>query len=464
MINIIIMFILYLGVGIPLYWLLSNKQENWQKCIGESFFVGVFIVIIFLNIMQLLEMKVNMTIIFYVILILSLLSISIYLYKNYVAIKKLSYVGFTYKSQIFYAVALMLILVHMYYIISQNQALPLTPWDSWYGWIAKAKIWFYHSINEPLIERGNWLLSVSQFTSPTTHYPDGLSLLYVFNAGFFGWHETHLNGLYPAMFIAFLFAFYGNIKLLTKSTNYAWLALVLLVTIPFINVHVTLAGYADIWVAVYLTLSLFSLQHFLSQPRITGLLLAILFMFAMILFKLESWVWLSIFVLVFMLSLVSKIKRKWTYLAILSATIIWYLNNGFSITFGFGELIIKPDLLKIPALGSYSLAFTNTTVAWLEALFFSNNWHLLWYSIPLVVVLFLKTKDKSLLILPCLYLVCSTIFLYVLFYLTYASVFANDFTSSNRVVLHIVPVYIYFLIQVMYQYRLQKSGSLSQLT
>ncbi|MCB1604796.1 MAG: hypothetical protein KDI59_09120, partial [Xanthomonadales bacterium] len=54
-----------------------------------------------------------------------------------------------------------------------------------------------------------------------------------------------------------------------------------------------------------------------------------------------------------------------------------------------------------------------------------------------------------------LLLVLSTIFLFVLFYMTQASVFANDFTSSNRVILQILPIYIYFIAIIISEYSKQ---------
>ena len=306
--------------------------------------------------------------------------------------------------------------MHVYYIIEQNQTLPLTPWDAWNGWIAKAKIWYYHGLVEVLVDRSNWLLSDENFTNPTAHYPDALPLLYVFNSGFYGWNETALNAIYPAMFIAFLLAFYGNIKLFTNR-NYALIAVFILSSIPFVNVHVTLAGYADIWIAALLAISLFNAQHFLSHPSISGFVTVLIFIFLTVMFKLESWIWLSIFIMVLLLCLMNKARRKWVYLLLFSLSVIWYLFGGFSLDLPFGEVILSPNLIKIPALGTYTLSFVDTTSAWLEALFFSKNWNLLWYSIPFVLFLYFKIKNKELIVLPDLYIMFTVFFIYVLFYI-----------------------------------------------
>jgi hypothetical protein len=470
MINVFFLFGLYCGFGSLFYRFLIKRDENnnWQRATGESFFMGVFVLVLINNTLQYFAIPIAQTWLFNIVLIITIITI---LFGSYRLLKTDSgsmlfstgtSVG-QLKSNLlkmlmsnkYHFLLSVVILVHLYYIISQNQSLPLTPWDSWYGWIAKAKIWFYHGLDELLVNRPQWLLADSKFTNSTAHYPDALPLLYVFNSGFFGWDETALNGIYPAMFVALLLAFYGHIKLLINK-NYALLAVVILSTIPFINTHVILAGYADIWVAAYLVLCVFNIQHFLNKPRAKDLLLTTVFMISMLMFKLESWVWLSIFILVMALTLVNKRKRHWAYLALLLALVVWYVLHGFGFNTTFGQVEISPHMIKIPAFGVYELAFVNTTSAWIEALFYSNNWNLLWYSIPFVVWLYWKNSNKDLILFPALFLVFTLFFLYILFYMTYASIFANDFTSSNRIVLHIVPLYVYFSTQLVYIHRQQK--------
>jgi len=450
---------LYMGCGLLFHHAIRQdvRAFNWQKLIGESFFIGVFFIVVMNNTIQFFGFVIAQSILFNIIAVLAIGSIIYYLYQWKLGGLPKFKLDLVLPFNKYLTLVSIIIFLHLYYIIEQNQSLPLTPWDAWNGWIAKAKIWYYHGLVEVLVDRANWLLSEESFTNPTAHYPDALPLLYVFNAGFYGWNETALNAIYPAMFIALLLAFYGNIKLFSNS-NHALMAVFILSSIPFVNVHVTLAGYADIWIAALLAISLFNAQHFLSQPSVSRFIIVLIFISLTVMFKLESWIWLSIFIVVLLLCLMNESKRKWIYLILFSLSVIWYLFGGFSLDFPFGEVILSPNLIKIPALGTYSLSFADTTSAWIEALFFSKNWNLLWYSIPFVLFLYFKTKNKELIVLPALYLLFTVFFIYVLFYMTYASIFANDFTSSNRIVLHIVPLYIYFVIQVSYQFQTQRGG------
>ncbi len=451
MINIITLFIIYCGCGVLFTGNRNNSQINhpWQRTVGESFFIGVFVIVLGCNLLQLLQLDLSpqWIAVFYVVFAIAALIYTIYQNRTSFQVQ----LSTMKKPSVYALLAITIVALHFYYIVQQNQSLPLTPWDAWNGWIAKAKIWYYHGINESLVNRVNWLVTDGNFTNPTAHYPDALPLLYVFNSGLFGWQETALNAIYPAMYVAFMLAFFGHLKQLTDDF-FALIAVVILATVPFINVHFALSGYADIWVAAILVLILLNAQHFLSQPSIFVCFKIIALLLTLVMFKLESWVWLSIFVLTFGLCMVNPVKRKWLYLLAVVISIVWYLFDGFSVNMPFGELVIAPNLIKIPALGSYGLAFVNTTSAWLEALFLSKNWHFLWYTIPFVMVACLRVSNKNSVVLPGLYLLFTVFFLYVLFYMTYASVFANDFTSSNRIVLHIVPSYVYFVIHVAYQY------------
>ena len=457
MINVTFLFIMYIGFGIFFQIIFQNTKKtlSWQKFIGESFFIGVFFIILISNIIQLFGLPIPMNVLFYIVLSIAIASLVYYLFSLKDTLINIKNYTFNIKSNIFSFLIIIIILLHIYYIISQNQALPLTPWDAWFGWVAKAKIWYYHGIDEILVQRPQWLLSSTNFTNPTAHYPDALPLIYVFNSGLFGWNETALNAIYPSMFIAFLLAFYGNIKLSTNKL-YALIAVFSLITIPFVNVHVTLAGYADIWVASFLMLSIFYTQALVIKPNIINLIYLIIFLVTMVMFKLESWVWLNIFIIVLTLNFIAKPKRKWMYMSLIVFAVVWYIVDGFNINSPFGEVILTPHLIKIPALGTYVLSFVNTTSAWLEALFYSHNWNLLWYSTPFALFFYFKSNNNQLTTVPAMYLIFTVIFLYVLFYMTYASIFVSDFTSSNRIVLHIVPLFIYFVTQVTFQYMSQK--------
>ena len=74
------------------------------------------------------------------------------------------------------------------------------------------------------------------------------------------------------------------------------------------------------------------------------------------------------------------------------------------------------------------------------SLFTLPNWHLLWYVVPVLLVLRRRRfRDDRAARLLGLMLLIDFAFLFVLFFFTTASAWAQDFTSANRLILQLVP-------------------------
>lgn len=445
--DIILIFILFTGLGLPVVKKLS-ESGNWQKRIGESFFIGIIVVVCLMNLMQILNIDFSISMLFYIILVISVLFWIVFFYKSAGNIKQLDFsASFLMNNKITATITLVIIL-HFIFIVIQNSSLPLTSWDSWTGWVAKAKIWYFYGLNETLLSESEWLSNKQGMTSLITHYPDGLSLLYLFNSGGLGWDETRLNAVYPALYIAFLLAFYGNIKSLSDSSLVASFAALIFATIPLVGTHIVLAGYADIWVSAFLFLALVHLQFYSQSAFKKDIYLFIFFALGMISFKQEGLIWLLFMFPVFFLLRLSS-SRVLIIMTLISLTLLlWYFTGGFSI----GNFVFRPDRIAIPGIGDFHFSFLNTTGEWLESLFLSRNWNILWYSLPVTLALFARIRHKPVLLFSATYLIFSLLFLLVLFYFSYANKFASNFTSLNRLILHIVPVYIYFMVLTFYQY------------
>ena len=448
------LFMVFTGIGLFLTRPFKNSDCNWQKLIGESFFIGIFVIVLINNILQFFNLNLSQIYFFYSSILFSAIIVILNLYQVFInpseKIRTLNLKNFN-RSHIF---VLILIVVHLYFLIQQNKLLPLTPWDSWSAWVAKSKIWHVFGIDQVIVSLPKWFEIAGSMTNQTAHYPDGLSLLYLFNTGFFGWNESALNSIYPAMFIALLLMFYGNIKLLINE-KYAQVCLVVLATLPFVNTHIVLAGYADIWIATFLVIVLFNLQLYILKKEKSSLLIACVFLLLMLMFKQEAIVWTIVLAVAAILSIMSHSRRRATYFTLFFMIIIWYFIDGINFDLSVGKFVLTPSLIVIPGLGEFSLTFVNSMPAWIEAMFYSKNWHLLWYFLPIMIYLSFKLRGNNLLILPSLFLFFAFLFLFVLFNMTYASKFAISFTSLNRIILHVVPVYIYFIAQLVFQYQIQ---------
>jgi hypothetical protein len=182
--------------------------------------------------------------------------------------------------------------------------------------------------------------------------------------------------------------------------------------------------------------------RWLAQGNRGQCLLAIFFALCLPMIKLEGAVWLLLLVAVMLLGRLSR-RWRWMVLAVLVATAaIGIAFGGIRLPiFGLGWIDVAWGRVTIPALGELDLYWRPVGAAMLSGLLTLPNWHLLWYLAPLVVVLRWRVfaTDRSARSLGALLVGC-TLFLFILFFFTDASAWAENYTSANRLVLHIVPV------------------------
>lgn len=444
--------ILFTGLGLLLFKLVDRKDKA-IVFFSESFFAGVVIAIIVMNLAQFFSITQPQKYSAYLLLFLSVFGWIYYLFKEKSNINLNSIKDFV-SFEWYQWFVLIVLLFHFVLIVIHNQALPITPWDAWVSWIAKAKTWFYYGINEPLVSRADWIVSEQKLTSQVFHYPDGLPLLYVMNSVFFGWNENQLAALYPAMFISLLFLFGGYVYKFTENKKITYFSLLLLGTLPFVNMHVLLAGYADIWVAIYLFLVVVLVHEFINNKSNSdrGLGFILFYCLGLVLFKLESWIWLMIILMTMSFCLLGFRNKIYLLASLLLLFILWFAVGGFAFDTSYGIIELSPNALHLPSLGRYRFEFVNTSAALAESLFLSSNWHLLFYLLIVCLGLIYNLPNKNKLMVTGTFLSFATLFIIGLFYFTLASVWANDFTSSNRIVLQIILVIVFFITLVLNQF------------
>ncbi|MET0229817.1 MAG: hypothetical protein ABW186_02680, partial [Rhodanobacteraceae bacterium] len=160
------------------------------------------------------------------------------------------------------AAALLLAWIALRFASIGEEALlhPVFPWDAWSAWSTKPKAWFYLGHAEPYVSMTEWLARSQDplRTQAAWRYPELLAWIEVwFASGASAWNEPLVDFAWCGALAAFAFAAYGYWR---ANRLAPWLALALvyaLVSLPLVDAHVALAGYADLWLA--LTLGLVSL-------------------------------------------------------------------------------------------------------------------------------------------------------------------------------------------------------------
>jgi hypothetical protein len=321
---------------------------------------------------------------------------------------------------------------------------PTFPWDAWSAWAVKPKAWFLLDHFVPYVPMQQWLAQpdAALRTSAIWDYPELLAWIEIWFASAAGsWNEPLINLVWTGVLGAIGLASYGQWRAIGLSSCLALTLVYGLLSLPLLGAHSALAGYADIWLAATFGLAVLAWLRWIRRREPGQLLLAIVFAFCMPLIKLEGAVWLFVFSAVFVLSLLPR-RWRWPIAAgALALAIGGVAFGGFLFPMlGLGWVRVTWGQVVIPALGALDLHWRPVGSAMLSGLLTLPNWHLLWYLAPVVVLLRWRVFliDRAARALGALLGYCA-VFLFVLFFFTEASAWAENYTSANRLILHIVP-------------------------
>ncbi|ANB19173.1 hypothetical protein [Dokdonella koreensis] len=321
---------------------------------------------------------------------------------------------------------------------------PTFPWDAWAAWQVKPKTWFLSGTALPFVAPGDWLMADGESlrTVSSWRYPDFLTWMQLwFASAAGGWIEPKINLAWCGALAALALAAYGQWRAIGLR---AWLALVLvwgLVSLPLVDAHVALAGYADLWLMALFGLVVFAALRWVRTGAVEQGGLALGLLACLPLVKLEGAVWAMALLAV---GLWSRMPPRWRWglaaVVVVSLAIV-VVAGGVSLPVpGLGWARIEWGRIQLQPFGTIDLYWRPVGEVVLGSLFSLPNWHLLWYALP-VLVLWRRDafgRDPAAAwagraLLGCLLL------LFGLFFFTDASSWAVDYTSANRLVMQVVP-------------------------
>ena len=333
---------------------------------------------------------------------------------------------------------------------------PLYPWDAWTTWAVRPRVWAEWQQWVPFVGPKQWLAnpSASVYTIYAWTYPYTVPLLSLWSALAYGsWNETATNLPWLGAVLALSLGFYGQARLWGVTPLIALIFTWLLLSLPLLDTHVALAGYADLWLATVFGLAMIAcLQWVRDGDRRQGVL-ALLLALACPTIKLEGTVWLLLFLPVL---LVARLQKKWL-LALTGLMLIlvgaWWLAGGveFSIP-GLGAFRLTPTLIEVPYLGRFALGYRGSwNPVWMNFLVLAN-WHLLGYLLLLTLgvagISAFKYGTRRWQAAGLVFVGSSLFALFVLFFLTDAQLWAEQYTSINRVFLEFVPAFLFWILTV----------------
>ena len=334
--------------------------------------------------------------------------------------------------------------------------LPVIGWDAWSGWVAKAKIWQEHGLHTAIVPVSDWLAAGSagagQFSSHMWHYPDAVGLLYAVLALIAPTHVLEQSGaavLWPLCGVMLAAGMFGYFQFCWGQSrpDGKWLAMApgfLLLLTPLWLQHMLLPGYADLLLACFAWYAAICYLLWRSGAERGFWRASILFLAALPLIKLMGWLLL----ILFGIAHVTSQPRYYRLLTVIAVSVIaagialWFFMP-LELATPFGQIKLDRKQWTLPGYGRVQFGWFFPNQAWIEGLFFSRNWLLLWFGMPVALWLGLQrsfrlTTDRFL----CVLILGFLMLIFFMYGLTSFSQFASAFTSSNRVLMHIYPLYL----------------------
>ena len=311
---------------------------------------------------------------------------------------------------------------------------PLYAWDSWTQWGTKARVWFELRTMAPFVTASEWLQATgpSVYFDAAPHYPATVPLLQVWSAILLGrWEDTLVNLPWWLTGVAFAFAIYGYLAREGFEPVMALVGTWLVLSLPILEVHIALAGYADLAMSTYLTLAaLWSLRSVRTR-RWGDAAIAVLLLAACVVIKNPGKVWVAILVPSIVIAMLPRQGiRIATALFIIAICAMLVLARA------------EPTILGY----RLHLDFEMPWRALFEAYFAFGNWNLLWYGVIAVAVL-ARRHLLSREVAPYTAMVAAgLIFLLFGFAFTNARVWVEDQSTVNRATLHLAPLIIVWML------------------
>ena len=171
---------------------------------------------------------------------------------------------------------------------------PLYPWDATMHWATKARVWFEYRSMLPFVPHPVWLEMGGEgvFTDRHPHYPAMIPLLQVWmNLALGEWNTSLMNLPWLLCLLGLGLAFYGQLRLAGATVVNATAFSYLLLSMPLINSHVALAGYADLFLGAAYCGALMALHNWMRRREAWLAVLALLFAALCPLIKNEGLFW-----------------------------------------------------------------------------------------------------------------------------------------------------------------------------
>lgn len=338
------------------------------------------------------------------------------------------------------ALAWLLLIAAALSVVVNAWSMPTLAWDAWNAWFAKAKAWYHVGRFLPVLELGVWMQSApgEALTAIGAPYPESIPRWVAALAHLHGgWSDAVAAAAWPLLWASAGALLAAEVMRRGGGARLATCAAALLLSLPMMMTHASLAGYHDLWLGVTVLLAYLLGERWLGERRWSLLVGFALTLLLMLTVKTEGAVYALLLVVALMFGALSR-RMRWALTGGGLVLLAIGLGHGIAVSLPLlGELRFDRGGFQLPLFGSFQLAWRPVGMTVLNSLFVLPNWSLLWYlAIPLLLAWPAWRRVGT---LGISFAWLAFAFHAVLFLFTDAAAWASDLTSLNRLLLHVVP-------------------------
>jgi hypothetical protein len=306
---------------------------------------------------------------------------------------------------------------------------PLYPWDAWVQWATKARVWYELGRIAPFVRADEWLAGApGAYFDASPNYPATVPLLQVWTCVALGrWDDSAMNWPWLAMLVSLTFAIYGALRGEGVAPLVALFGAYLVASLPLLDVHVALAGYADMPMGAVYTLAALATYRWCMRRDARDGAVALFLASACPLIKTPGWVWALTLLPGAVIALMPRHGlRVLGIVAALSVVVLLLLARTEPVVLGY----------------RLHLDFAPAWAQLVKSLFLMGNWNLLWYGIVVIVVVGARRLLEPPLAPLAAIAAAGLGFLLFVFGFTDAAIWLADLTTANRATLHLAPLLV----------------------
>lgn len=323
-------------------------------------------------------------------------------------------------------VLVVLLLAHLAWVLVDIYYRPVFPWDAWQTWLYKAKVWYFSGGPVSLAAPESWAASEAgrgigplSYNAQGHNYPGLWPAQAWWAATSFGsWQENRVT--WPALHAgaALCLALWGQLRSATGSRRVALVGVFALLSLPLTGAHLSLPGYADLWLAGYSGLGLLALMRGLQGSGGGQVVLGLAWLLLGLLVKHDALIWLA---------------------AGIGICALHYRPRNSLLLMALGGLGLLAWRWPLPA--------HNVLPAYGEHLFLFSTWHVLWYLAAAGFLgLCFNRRLREWRPIAGSFLLMLLASQAVVFGFSDAAAWASDGTAINRLLLQVTPALIWLLL------------------